>query len=158
MRLFTPAALLLCLTLTACHTHMKCDHCKDAPAMTTPAGVYRHVVVFKFKDSTTDEQIAQIIEDFGKLQDDIPEIIAFEHGKNVSPEGLDQGFTPRLPRDLQRQGRPGCLPAPPGTQGFCREAAAVAGATVRGGLCCGVESPIDDRLHFLYHPRSDCDD
>lgn len=56
-------------------------------------GVYRHVVVFKFKDTTTDAQIDRIIENFAKLQDHIPEIIAFEHGKNISPEGLDQDFT-----------------------------------------------------------------
>ncbi|MGB0768890.1 MAG: Dabb family protein, partial [Phycisphaeraceae bacterium] len=96
MRLIATTALLLCLSITGCHTHQKCDHCKDRPAMTEPTqslGVYRHVVAFRFKDSTTDAQIEQIIEDFAGLQKDIPEIIAFEHGKNVSPEGLDQGFT-----------------------------------------------------------------
>lgn len=61
--------------------------------MPDPAGVYRHVVVFKFKATTTDDQVQQIIEDFARLQNDIKEIIAFEHGVNVSPEGLDQGFT-----------------------------------------------------------------
>eukprot|EP00752_Nemacystus_decipiens_P016924 g15152.t1 len=71
----------------------ECDHCSKAHAMPTTAGLYRHVVAFKFKDTATETQIAQIVEEFGKLQDDIPEIIAFEHGTNVSPEGLDQGFT-----------------------------------------------------------------
>ena len=61
--------------------------------MKNTEGVYRHVVAFKFKETATDAQIQEIIEGFGKLQDDIPEIIAFEHGTNVSPEGLDQGFT-----------------------------------------------------------------
>ncbi|MFK7790073.1 MAG: Dabb family protein [Phycisphaeraceae bacterium] len=93
MRLITTTALLLCLILTGCHTHQKCNNCKDTPAMTNTLGVYRHVVVFKFKDTTTDAQIKMIVDDFGKLQDAIPEIIAYEHGKNVSPEGLDQGFT-----------------------------------------------------------------
>ena len=93
MRISTLTALLLCVLMTGCHTHVKCDNCKDAPAMPSTAGVYRHVVVFKFKETTTDAQIVQIVEDFGKLQEDIPEIIAFEHGTNVSPEGLDQGFT-----------------------------------------------------------------
>lgn len=86
-------ALLLCLSLTACHTHPKCDHHTNAPAMHNTHGVYRHVVAFKFKHTTTDTQIDQIIEGFARLQDDIPEIIAFEHGKNISPEGLDQDFT-----------------------------------------------------------------
>ena len=93
MRLLTLTALLLCLCLTGCHTHQKCDNCKKAPAMTTTAGLYRHVVVFKFKETTTDAQIKQIIEDFGKLKNDIKDIVAFEHGTNVSPEGLDKGFT-----------------------------------------------------------------
>jgi hypothetical protein len=93
MRLLTLTALLLCVSLTGCHTHQKCDNCKKAPAMHNTAGVYRHVVVFKFKESTTDEQITQIVEDFGKLKQAIPEIIAYEHGINVSPEGLDKGFT-----------------------------------------------------------------
>ena len=93
MRLLTLTALLLCLCLTGCHTHQKCDNCKKVSAMPNTAGVYRHVVVFKFKETTPDAQINQIVEDFGKLKDAIPEIIAYEHGKNVSPEGLDKGFT-----------------------------------------------------------------
>ena len=93
MRAILTTALLLCFCLTACHTHQKCDNCKKGPAMTNTVGVYRHVVVFKFKETTTDAQIKQIVEDFGTLQDDIKEIIAYEHGTNVSPEGLDKGFT-----------------------------------------------------------------
>ena len=93
MRITFTTALLFCFLFTGCHTHQKCDNCTKAPAMPQTQGVYRHVVAFKFKDTTTDAQIKQIVEDFGKLQDAIPEIIAFEHGTNVSPEGLDQGFT-----------------------------------------------------------------
>lgn len=93
MRILTTTALLLCLILTGCHTHQKCTHCKDNPAMQNTLGVYRHVVAFKFKDTTTDAQIDQIVKHFGQLQNDIPEIIAYEYGINVSPEGLDQGFT-----------------------------------------------------------------
>lgn len=92
-RALLATALLLCFLLTGCHTHQKCDNCKKTPAMQNTQGVYRHVVVFKFKETTTDAQIKQIVEDFGKLQDEIKEIIAYEHGTNVSPEGLDQGFT-----------------------------------------------------------------
>ena len=93
MRAITTTALLLCVLLTGCHTHQKCDNCKKAPAMPNTAGLYRHVVVFKFKETTTPAQIEQINTDFASLQDAIPEIIAFERGNNVSPEGLDQGFT-----------------------------------------------------------------
>ncbi|MBX2852771.1 MAG: Dabb family protein [Phycisphaeraceae bacterium] len=92
MRMLALTALLLCISLAGCHTHQKCDNQK-APAMQETQDVYRHVVVFKFKNTATDAQIKQIVGDFGKLQNDIKEIIAFEHGTNVSPEGLDQGFT-----------------------------------------------------------------
>ena len=92
-RVFLTTALLLCLSLTGCHTHQKCDNCKKTTAMHNTQGVYRHVVVFKFKETTTPAQIEQINKDFAALQDAIPEIIAFERGNNVSPEGLDQGFT-----------------------------------------------------------------
>jgi hypothetical protein len=55
--------------------------------------ILRHVVLFAFKDSATVEQIDAIVEDFGKLKDRIPGITAYEWGSNVSPEGLNQGFT-----------------------------------------------------------------
>jgi hypothetical protein len=53
----------------------------------------RHVVLFAFKDSATIEQIDAVVADFGTLKDRIPGIIAYEWGTNVSPEGLNQGFT-----------------------------------------------------------------
>lgn len=53
----------------------------------------RHVVLFAFKDSATVEQIDAIVADFGTLKDRIPGIVAYEWGTNVSPEGLNQGFT-----------------------------------------------------------------
>ena len=53
----------------------------------------RHVVVFKYKDGATDAQIKEITDAFRALKDKIPGIIAFEHGVNNSPEGLNQGFT-----------------------------------------------------------------
>ena len=53
----------------------------------------RHVVVFKYKDGATDDQIKEITDAFRDLKDKIPGIIGFEHGINNSPEGLNQGFT-----------------------------------------------------------------
>lgn len=90
MTLHTPAALLLVclLTLTACHSH-PCAKCESTEA----AMPYRHVVAFKFKPTTTDAQIQEIIEDFAALEDQIDVITGFEHGKQVSPEGFDQGYT-----------------------------------------------------------------
>lgn len=56
-------------------------------------GTLRHVVAFKFKDSATPEQIDRAVAEFRALKDKIPQIVAFEMGTNVSPEGLHKGFT-----------------------------------------------------------------
>jgi len=57
------------------------------------AKVYRHMVLFKFKEEATPEQIQEVVTDFGKLQEQIETIIGYEHGTDVSPEKLAKGFT-----------------------------------------------------------------
>jgi hypothetical protein len=59
---------------------------------TNPAAL-RHVVLFAFKNSASAEQVNAVVAGFGKLQDAIPGIAAYEWGTNVSPEGLNDGFT-----------------------------------------------------------------
>ena len=54
---------------------------------------YRHVVLFKFKDSATPEQVHSIEKAFIELAGKIDTVKAFEWGTNVSPEGLNDGFT-----------------------------------------------------------------
>lgn len=39
------------------------------------------------------EQIDAVVADFGLLKERIPGIVAYEWGSNVSPEGLNQGYT-----------------------------------------------------------------
>ena len=58
-----------------------------------PSSTLRHVVLFAFRDNATVEQIDAVVADFGTLKDRIPGIVAYEWGTNVSPEGLNQGFT-----------------------------------------------------------------
>ena len=53
----------------------------------------RHVVLFKFKESASPEDVAKVEAAFGELPSKIPEITGFEWGTNNSPEGLDKGFT-----------------------------------------------------------------
>ncbi len=53
----------------------------------------RHVVMFKFKDSASKEKIEAVEKAFVGLKDDIPMIRSLEWGTNVSPEGINQGFT-----------------------------------------------------------------
>ncbi len=53
----------------------------------------RHVVVFKYKQGATAEQIRQVTDAFRELKGKIPGIVSFEHGLNNSPEGKNQGYT-----------------------------------------------------------------
>ncbi|MDQ3534882.1 MAG: Dabb family protein [Bacteroidota bacterium] len=53
----------------------------------------RHVVVFKYKPGTTDEQIEKVNKAFGDMKNTIPGIVAFEYGVNDSPENKNLGFT-----------------------------------------------------------------
>ena len=53
----------------------------------------RHVVLFKFKDSATPEQIKQVEDAFRALPSKIDLIKGYEWGTNVSPENLSQGYT-----------------------------------------------------------------
>ena len=54
---------------------------------------YRHVVFFKFKDSATPEQVQGLELAFGELVKKIDTVTGFECGTNVSPEGLNDGYT-----------------------------------------------------------------
>ena len=78
-------AVCCCTCLTLSKTVLAADAAK-------PAGV-RHVVLFKFKDSATPENIASVEKAFASLPKSIDLIRGFEWGTNVSPEKLDQGFT-----------------------------------------------------------------
>jgi len=61
-----------------------------APAAEAP---YRHVVLFKFKDSATPEQVQGVEKAFIELAKKVETIKGFEWGNNVSPEGKNDGFT-----------------------------------------------------------------
>lgn len=54
---------------------------------------YRHVVLFKFKDTATAAEVQELEKAFGQLAQKIETVKAFEWGTNVSPEGLNDGFT-----------------------------------------------------------------
>jgi hypothetical protein len=58
-----------------------------------PKKMLRHVVLFKFKDSTTTAEVKMIEDAFMKLPSEIKEIKALEWGINNSPETHSQGFT-----------------------------------------------------------------
>lgn len=58
-----------------------------------PPELLRHVVLFNFNDTATEDTIRKIEQAFASLPDRIPEIHSFEWGTNNSPEGLDKGLT-----------------------------------------------------------------
>ena len=53
----------------------------------------RHVVMFKFKESASKEDIKKVEEAFRALPNKIKQIKGYEWGINNSPETHDQGFT-----------------------------------------------------------------
>lgn len=53
----------------------------------------KHVVLFKFKDSSTPADIKKVEDAFRALPSKINTIRTFEWGTNNSPEKLNQGFT-----------------------------------------------------------------
>ncbi|MDX1637080.1 MAG: Dabb family protein [Balneolaceae bacterium] len=55
--------------------------------------VLRHVVLLKFKESATKQEIRKVQEAFSALPDKISAIKDYEWGTNNSPEGLNKGFT-----------------------------------------------------------------
>jgi hypothetical protein len=55
--------------------------------------VLRHVVLFKFKDTSTPGDIKKVEDAFRALPSKVSSIISLEWGTNNSPEKLNQGFT-----------------------------------------------------------------
>ena len=61
--------------------------------MSQDASVLRHVVLFSFKENTSDQDVDKIVEAFSALPDKISQIKDYEWGLNNSPEGLNDGLT-----------------------------------------------------------------
>src|SRR5690606_2722823 len=61
--------------------------------MSEDASVLRHVVLFSFKENTSDQDVDKIVEAFSALPDKISQIKDYEWGLNNSPEGLNDGLT-----------------------------------------------------------------
>ena len=67
--------------------------CSASAEHQTGPGTLRHVVLLKFKDDAKPEQIRTVESEFRALKNRIPSVGSLEWGTNVSPEGLNQGFT-----------------------------------------------------------------
>lgn len=55
--------------------------------------VLRHVVLFKFKDTSSPEDVKKVENAFADLAGKLSLIKGYEWGKNNSPENLNQGLT-----------------------------------------------------------------
>lgn len=53
----------------------------------------KHVALFRFKEGTAQEQIDKVLEALMDLTESIPGIEDYVAGTNISPEGLNKGFT-----------------------------------------------------------------
>src|SRR5688572_15805693 len=62
-------------------------------AQTGSSKVLRHVVMFKFKETSSPGDIKKVEEAFRELPRKLPIIKDFEWGTNISPENLNQGLT-----------------------------------------------------------------
>jgi len=62
-------------------------------AVSQAGGEFRHVVMFKFKDSATSAQIAAVEKAFGELPAKIDTITDYEWGTSESVEGKNDGLT-----------------------------------------------------------------
>ncbi|KAL5541470.1 hypothetical protein UlMin_009180 [Ulmus minor] len=56
-------------------------------------GVVKHVLLAKFKEGTSDDEIDNLIKGYANLVNLIQPMKAFHWGKDVSIENLHQGFT-----------------------------------------------------------------
>ncbi|MEL6986821.1 MAG: Dabb family protein [Bacteroidota bacterium] len=62
-------------------------------SMSKKERLLRHVVIFKFKDSSSEEDVNRLNKAFNALADKIDVIKDFEWGINDSPENFHQDFT-----------------------------------------------------------------
>lgn len=67
--------------------------CMPVKAETKSAQFIRHFVSVKFKETTSTEQINQVLVAFKEMKTGIPEIYAMEFGPDVSIEHKNKGFT-----------------------------------------------------------------
>ena len=73
--------------------HRGSGHARRPRRKRDPNRVLRHAVFFKFKESSTPEQVQEVVDAFRALPTKIDTIIDFQCGTNNSPEGLNDGFT-----------------------------------------------------------------
>jgi hypothetical protein len=72
---------------------MLATSCSPNQTSEAPKKMLRHVVLFKFTDSSTPDDVKKVEDAFVALKGKISQVKDFEWGKNSSPENLNQGLT-----------------------------------------------------------------
>ncbi len=89
--------LLVAFSVAACLLFVLSLGGVDLQSSTTaddkPEKLLRHVVQFKFKETSSKEDVSKVVQAFRGLKGKISEVAAFEYGTDNSPEGLANGFT-----------------------------------------------------------------
>lgn len=85
--------LFAILFFASCSPNPKTEKVQSEPKNNEPQKVLRHVVLFKFTDASTPEDIKKVEDAFGALKGKISLIKDYEWGTNSSPENLNQGLT-----------------------------------------------------------------
>jgi hypothetical protein len=75
------------------HGHGPMNHMAGGAIMNKTESIYRHVVLFKFRDRTSEERLREVEEAFRALAASLPFVSGFEWGLNSSPEKLDHGYS-----------------------------------------------------------------
>ena len=92
IRVALPAVAGIALVVTGTYSLYSSDGQKSAVESKSES-VLRHVVLFKFKETSSEADIQKVVDAFGTLKDSIPQVADYEFGTNNSPEGLDNGLT-----------------------------------------------------------------
>jgi len=95
-KLVTATYLLLFITLSySCNTTVKEEPVQNSTTSmeSKKEKLLRHVVIFKFNDASSEEDVNRLNNSFNALAETIPVIKDFEWGLNDSPEDFHQGFT-----------------------------------------------------------------
>ena len=84
--------LILSIFFISCQQASETEEARSI-TQTTMAKSLRHIVLFKFNEASSQEDIDHVAREFALLPSKIKEVTDFEWGTNNSPEGLDKGFT-----------------------------------------------------------------
>ncbi len=72
---------------------MTTSHPSESSAAEKPAKVLRHIVLYKFKDNQTPQQIQEVVDAFAALPGKIDTVAGLQYGTNVSEENKSEGLT-----------------------------------------------------------------